>query len=409
MLGWEFPPFFAGGIGIVCYELCKALSEQGAHVTYLMPFGPKNSTNPFLDNLIIAENTMPTVDVHRVPTLMSAYMSSDEYDQEFLQHSLKHVGGEAKKTLYGKNLMQEVHNFAHRAMSIGMFLDFDVIHCHDWMTIPAAVGLKQRTGKPLVVHIHNTIFDRYLSGDNNVEYDIEQLGAREADKIVCVSHFVKKSLIEKYDVDPAKITVVHNAAQQMDPGIAHNSRIREADKIVLFAGRVTIQKGPEYFIRAARLVVDHDPNVKFVMAGTGDMLPSMIELATNMGLAEHFIFTGFYTREDAERLFSMADVFVMPSVSEPFGIVPLEAMSKGTPAIISKQSGVSEVLNHVLKVDFWDVEELAEKILSVLAYEELHDLLKKHGSFEVSQLTWDKTAARVRQVYEEVLVTRKVR
>ena len=400
MLGWEFPPFFAGGIGIVCYELSKALSQQGVEVSYIMPFGPRNANPGFLKQLITAENVMPNVQVHRVKTTMHAYMSEKEYEQEYRVRMLEEKAGDGnKKQLYGKNLQQEVHNFAHRAMAIADFQEFDVIHCHDWMTIPAAIGIKQRTGKPLIVHVHNTVFDRYLNSSNRVEYDIEQRGLKEADRVLCVSHFIRQTILDNYDVDPSKVGVMHNAAQQMKPLNTQPPKISHNDKIVLFAGRITIQKGPDYFVQAARLVADHDPNVKFVMAGTGDMLTDMIELVAELGLADKFLFPGFYTREDAERLFSLADVFVMPSVSEPFGIVPLEAMYNGAPTIISKQSGVSEVLSHVLKVDFWDVEELAEKILAILAYEELHELLHKHGSWEVRQLTWDKVAQRMRAEY----------
>ena len=403
MLGWEFPPYFAGGIGIVCYQLTKALSEQGIQVTYIMPFGPRNIEKGQLHKLLIAENIAPTVKVHTVHTTMHAYMTAQEYQESYVSTMLEDTGNDTKKQLYGKDLMQEVHNFAHRAAAIADYEEFDVIHCHDWMTIPAAVWIKQKTKKPLILHIHNTIYDRYLSGSNKVEYDIEQLGLRAADKVVCVSHYVRNNVISNYDVHPDKVVVIHNAMEQTNPRLAEKPSISADDKVVLFAGRITAQKGPEYFIRAARLVADHDPKVKFVMAGSGDMLHRMIDLCADLGLADKFLFPGYYSRDDVDTLFSMADVFVMPSVSEPFGIVPLEAMSKGTPTIISKQSGVSEVLSHVLKVDFWDVEELAEKILAVLKYEELHELLSKHGNWEARTLTWDKVAERVRTVYRSVI------
>lgn len=407
MLGWEFPPFFAGGIGIVCYELSKALAQQDVEITYIMPFGPRNANPGFLKQMITAENMLPHIRVHKVKTTMHAYMGQEEYEEQRKVRMLEEKANDgSKKQLYGKDLLQEVHNFAHRAMEIGEFTadtdGFDVIHSHDWMTVPAAVGIKHRTGKPLIVHVHNTVYDRYLNGSNKVEHDIEQLALDEADRVICVSHYIRDTILENYRVDdPDKIGVVHNAAQKMSDKPVPAPKIAQKDKIVLFAGRITIQKGPDYFVKAARLVADHDPNVKFVMAGSGDMLTDMIELVAHLDLSDKFLFPGFYTREDAERLFSMADVFVMPSVSEPFGIVPLEAMYKGTPTIISKQSGVSEVLDHVLKVDFWDVDELAEKILAVLAYEELHELLHEHGAWEVRQLTWDKTAARMKQEYEQ--------
>lgn len=253
--------------------------------------------------------------------------------------------------------------------------------------------------------MHNTIYDRYLSGSNKVEYDIEQLGISEADLVICVSHFVRNNLIANYRVDPAKVVVVHNAMERLSEERIPHPMIEAADKIVLFAGRITAQKGPEYFIHAARHVADHDPRVKFVMAGSGDMLTRMIDLVADLGLADKFLFPGYYSRSDVDALFSMADVFVMPSVSEPFGIVPLEAMYKGTPTIISKQSGVSEVLNHVLKVDFWDTHELAEKILAILKYEELHGTLSQHGQYEVKALTWEKTAQKVKGIYESMMHT----
>ncbi len=403
MLGWEFPPYFAGGIGIVCYQLTKALAEQGNQVTYIMPFGPRSIEKGNLHKLLIAENIAPVVKVHTVKTTMHAYMTSQEYKQSYVSTMLEDTRSDTKKQLYGKDLMQEVHNFAHRAAVIAEYEEFDIIHCHDWMTIPAAVWIKQRTKKPLVVHVHNTIYDRYLSGSNRVEYDIEQLGLREADKVVCVSHYVRNNVITNYDVDPNKVVVVHNAMERLEQRNLPDPKITAQDKVVLFAGRITAQKGPEYFIRAARKVADHDPNVKFVMAGSGDMLHRMIDLTADLGLADKFLFPGYYTRADVDRLFGMADVFVMPSVSEPFGIVPLEAMSKGTPTIISKQSGVSEVLTHVLKVDFWDTDELAEKILAVLKYEELHDLLSQHGNWEAKTLTWEKSAQKIREVYDSLI------
>lgn len=402
MLGWEFPPYFAGGIGIVCYELTKALSQQGVDITYIMPFGPQEIDPGFLHKMLIAENLAPTVKVHTVKTLMNAYMSSKEYEQKYKSTMLEAKPGKAKKQLYGKDLMQEVHNFAHRAKAIALLEDFDVIHCHDWMTIPAAIWIKELTGKPLIVHVHNTVYDRYPHGISQVEKDIEQKGLDAADRVICLSQYVKNMVTKHYTVDQSKVRILYWGAQKLN-GNPNPTRIFPQDKVVLFAGRITAQKGPEYFVRAARKVADKDPNVKFIMAGSGDMLHEMIELSTNLGLADRFLFPGFYTRQQVEELFGMADVFVMPSVSEPFGIVPFEAMSVGTPTIISKQSGISEVLSHVLKVDFWDIDQLAQKILAVLKYEELGGTLKEHGLIEVDEMTWDKTAANQQKIYRELL------
>jgi glycosyltransferase involved in cell wall biosynthesis len=237
-------------------------------------------------------------------------------------------------------------------------------------------------------------------------YDIERYGMQEADVVLCVSELIKQRCMHQYGVPEHKIRVLHNAATPMNANMeVPLIKINAKDKIVLFAGRMTLQKGPDYFVKAARMVVDKDPHVKFVMAGTGDMLHRMIELSADLGMADKFIFPGFYTREQAEKLFAMADVFVMPSVSEPFGIVPLEAMQKNTPVIVSRQSGVSEILRNALKVDFWDTRDIANKILAVLKYRELSDHLNEHGTMEVQQLTWDRYAERLERLYGELLVT----
>lgn len=409
-LGWEFPPFFAGGVGMVCYDLTKALSKRGVGVTYVMPFGPENVTSDYV-KLLVASNlkAYKNLKIHAINTTLTAYTSETSYADHLKQ--LEHIltnDNDPTKELYGKNLWEEIHKYALRVRAIAQLEEFDLIHAHDWTTFPAAVAAKHASGKPMIVHVHITQFDMVggSGGVNQMAYDIERYGMHEADVVLCVSELIKQRCIHQYGVPEHKIRVLHNAATPMNANMDVPSiKINEHDKIVLFAGRMTLQKGPDYFVKAARMVVDKDPNVKFVMAGTGDMLHRMIELSAELGMAEKFIFPGFYTRDQAEKLFAMADVFVMPSVSEPFGIVPLEAMQKNTPVIVSRQSGVAEILRNALKVDFWDTRDIANKILAVLKYRELSDHLNEHGTMEVQQLTWDRYAERLEHLYGDLMIT----
>jgi glycosyltransferase involved in cell wall biosynthesis len=304
---------------------------------------------------------------------------------------------------YGPSLFSEVARFALVAAEIARTREFDVVHCHDWMTLPAGLAASRVAGKPLLLHIHALEFDR--SGDhvNERVRDLEQLGLDVADRVVCVSHYTCGMIQRRYRVDPAKLRVVHNAVthkEQVD--ILHVRRTID-EPIVLFLGRVTFQKGPDYFLEAAARVVALEPRVKFVMSGSGDMLSVMIERAARLGLARHVHFTGFLKGEEVERMYAMADIYVMPSVSEPFGITPLEAMALDTPVILSRQSGVSEILRNALKVDFWDVDDIANKILALIRYPALVDQLTAEGREEVQAMRWDIPAGHVRDVYREVL------
>lgn len=415
MLGWEFPPFFAGGVGMVCYELTKAFSKRNdIQVTYVMPYGPKDLHSGHV-RLLAADNLIPNsrIQVRKINSLLSAYMSPEEYMQQLKQIEMKQLGmKEGDSTvgkdntfkLYGANLLQEVYRFAEKVKLLAMEEDFDIIHAHDWTTFPAAIALKELTGKPLVVHVHITEFNKSGgAGVNQQIYEIEKLGMQKADGIIVVSNLIKNMCISHYGIPAEKIFVVHNANIEMDESMDYISDIKKYNKIVLFAGRVTLQKGPEYFVRAAKKVCEYRDDVKFIMAGSGDMLNRMIDLAAQLGIADKFIFHGFYTREDAEKFYSMADVFVMPSVSEPFGVVPLEAMMKRTPTIVSKQSGVSEVLNHTLKVDFWDTDEMANKILALLNYSPLHTELTNRGYHEAKTLTWDAPAQKCIDIYHRLM------
>ena len=304
---------------------------------------------------------------------------------------------------YGKNLLEEVARYALAVGEVARREDFDVIHAHDWMTFPAGLVAARVSGKPLVCHVHASEYDR--SGENvNPEIRaLEQLGVDVAQRIVAVSHYTASILRKRYGADPGRIRVVHNAVTHKEQEESFHWRKAIHEPIVLFLGRVTFQKGPDYFLEAAARVVQVEPRVKFVMSGSGDMLPGMIERTARLGLARHVHFTGFLRGKEVERMYAMADLYVMPSVSEPFGISPLEAMALDVPVIVSRQSGVSEVLSHALKVDFWDVQDLANKMLAVLRYPSLRRQLSELGRDEVRQLRWEVSGRAVKDVYREVV------
>jgi glycosyltransferase involved in cell wall biosynthesis len=304
---------------------------------------------------------------------------------------------------YGPDLHAEVARYALAVAQVARTQAFDVIHAHDWMTVPAALAAKRVSGKPLVLHVHACEYDRSGDNVNHVVREIEQTGLDGADRLVCVSHYTAGVLQRRYKVDEAKLRVVHNAVTHKEQIERLHEHKQIDEPIVLFLGRVTYQKGPDYFLEAAARVVKVFPKVKFVMSGSGDMLPDMVERAARLGLSRQVHFTGFLKGADVERMYAMADIYVMPSVSEPFGISPLEAMALDVPVIVSRQSGVSEVLRNALKVDFWDVQDLANKILALLTYPALHEQLSDEGWEEVRRIRWEDPAAKVRDVYRELV------
>jgi glycosyltransferase involved in cell wall biosynthesis len=302
---------------------------------------------------------------------------------------------------YGPELMSEVARYALAVGELARGLAVDVVHAHDWMTYPAGLLAARLLGRPLVAHMHATEFDRSGEHPNERVAAIERQGMFGARLVAPVSHYTAGIVRRRYGVPAERIRVVHNA-------VTHREQLSDwrvergiLEPLVLFLGRVTFQKGPDYFLEAAARVVAVEKKVKFVVAGSGDMLARMIERSAELGLARHIHFTGFLRGKDVERIFAMADLYVMPSVSEPFGITPLEAMALDTPAIVSRQSGVSEVLAHALKVDFWNVEELADKILAVLRRPALREALAENGRAEVRRLHWDLVGEKMLAVYRE--------
>jgi len=304
---------------------------------------------------------------------------------------------------YGGDLFSEVNRYARIAVKLAEGEGLDVVHAHDWMTYPAGIAVAAATGKPLVVHVHSTEFDRSGEHVNQRVYDIERQGIHAARKVICVSHLTRNLVLERYAARPERVEVVYNAIDTNGEHSVLPPAIRKDEKIVLFLGRITMQKGPEYFLAAAKKVLEYEQNVRFVMAGSGDLIRRSIEMAAEMGIGHKVVFTGFLRGDDVARVFKMADLYVMPSVSEPFGIAPLEALSHDVPVLISKQSGVSEVLGHALKVDFWDINEMANKIIAVLRHPPLQNTLREHGSFEVRKLTWIDSAQSCVTVYESAI------
>ena len=304
---------------------------------------------------------------------------------------------------YGPNLLEEIYNYSVVAEYIGREYEFDVIHAHDWLAYPAGIAAKRASGKPLVIHVHATDFDRSGGSVNPQVYSIEREGMETADQIITVSNLTRNVVIEKYGIDPSKITTVYNAVEPVEQPVDGKTAKGFPDKIVTFLGRITMQKGPEYFIEAAYQVIRRTENVHFVMAGTGDMMERMIRRAARLGISDRFHFTGFLRGDDVFEMFRMSDVYVMPSVSEPFGISPLEAMMTDVPVIISKQSGVAEILTHAIKVDFWDINAMADAIYGILKYPALSTMFKKYGREEVDNLQWKYSAALVLEVYLSAL------
>lgn len=491
MLGWEFPPFIAGGLGTACHGLTKALDRRGVKVTFVLPKAIDRSESSHVNLVAPAAASLPallaasqepqpigtistttgetqvlssqgavqsetagpeprTINVpfenvrfigvpagfnnpyQRMPGnqpvgrwvirrgMQTLLTEGEEPEIGDIQHATyeelqsaapPQSSGQAVRTSpiaapagddYAGDLMTQVDRFASFCVAATKNLQFDVIHAHDWMTYPAGLRIAAITGKPLVVHIHSTEFDRSGVHVNQRVYDIERRGMHGAMRVVAVSQLTKNVVMRRYSVPDAKVEVCYNGVDIEPTQGEHQMGIQSKDKIVLYFGRITYQKGPEYFIQAAKRVLEYMDDVKFVVAGSGDQARGMIELAANLGIGHKVLFTGFLRGRDIKRVFALADLYVMPSVSEPFGIAPLEAMAHDVPTLISKSSGVSEVLSHTLKCDFWDIDDMANKIIAVLRHPPLARTLTEHGSFEVRKITWDGAATKCERVYHAV-------
>ncbi len=422
MFGWEFPPHISGGLGTACYGLTKGLSEiEGIELTFVVPkaFGDEDQTAmqliganevPLSSKEVQFEQNAGVIQYLEVDSPIMPYVNEEEFWQlKRKKYSKKtrfvEINEDSKIEFsgsYGPHLLQEIRNYALVAEIIASQNRFDIIHAHDWLAYPAGIAAKKATGKPLVIHVHATDFDRSGGNVNPNVYAIEREGMELADKIITVSNLTRNMVIEKYGITPEKVQTVYNAVEPVEAE-SKLPRKRINEKIVTFLGRITLQKGPEYFIEAASLVLKKMPNVRFVMAGSGDLMDNMVNRIATLGIADKFHFTGFLKENDVHNMFAITDVFVMPSVSEPFGIVPLEAMQLHVPVIISNQSGVAEILEHAIKIDFWDTYAMADAIHGVLAYPSLAKHFKEEGKSEVDNLKWSNSAKHVQQVYNQVL------
>lgn len=396
--GWDYPPSRNGGLGVACFGLTRELLNTGVEVIFVLP---KKQAVTGSGRFIFA-NLEEKVSVHEIESSLQPYRSSGSLVESVVGYD--QVGN---PYFASRTILEEVNNFATEAAKIATSEDFDVIHAHDWTSYLAGLQAKKISGKPLILHVHATSFDQAAS--DNVDpsiYAIEKAAFAAADKVVTVSQFTKDLIVEKHFVAADKVAVIHNGCDTEVPQ-AHEPTLKElktaGKKIILYHGRITIQKGVDYFVRAAKIVVDNDPNAVFVISGWGDMTNQIIEQVGKLGLSGHVIFAGSLWEEERDRMYQTADLVVMPSVSEPFGLVPLESIQHGTPALISKQSGVAEVLTHVLKVDFWDIEEMANQILATLRYPVLHKQLRQQSRLELAKLSWHEAAQKIYQLYRSLL------
>ncbi len=447
MFGWEFPPHISGGLGTACFGLTKGLAYHDVDIIFVVPkaYGDedqssikvigasqvpvkkrnymivpqlqeesteKKSSSPYnLTYIEVGSNLVPYLDPGEFESYVLERMAKKDFN--WSESYFREVPGQAELTevvgtieftgKYGPDLLQEVSNYSLIASEIALEQSFDLIHAHDWLTYPAGIAAKRASGKPLIVHVHATEFDRTGENYNTIVYDIEKSGMEAADLVITVSNLTRNTVINKYGIEASKVFTVYNAVEPgEEPDALPVNKVLD-EKIVTFLGRITYQKGPEYFMEAASKVLKQTDKVRFVMAGSGDLLRKMIRRAARLGITEKFHFTDFLRGPDVDHMFALSDVYVMPSVSEPFGISPLEAMRSNVPVIISKQSGVSEILKHAVKVDFWDVDAMADAIYALITYDSLSEFFRQHGRDEVDNLKWEESAFEVKKYYTKIL------
>jgi glycogen synthase len=417
MLGWEFPPYISGGLGTACYGLTKAMDGLGMQVTFVLP---RMKPVRFVGGAALAGGSERSIEPlgHEFTNIRFRPVSSSlaPYGRFCSPaRSTRHVTAAVEAELseepsggpvpYGPNICEEVQRYAQRVVKMARSEKFDLIHAHDWMTFPAGIALAAHSGKPLVVQVHSTEFDRSGEHVNQSVYDIERQATHAATKVIAVSNYTRNILVSRYAVPPEKVEVVYNGIDLSgsSDAVPDQGRPTRRDKVVLFLGRMTMQKGPEYFLYAAKKVLEKEKDVKFIMAGDGDRLYGTIELAAALGIGHRVFFTRFLRGADVDKAYQMADLYVMPSVSEPFGIAPLEALQHNVPVLISKQSGIAEILRNALKVNFWDIDEMANQMIAVLRYPPLQETLRANGHQEIFKFRWEDAAARVNDIYHRVL------
>jgi len=413
--GWEFPPKIYGGLAVASYGITRGLTMQEDMETIFCLPKPCGEEENIPRNKIIGMNQVPIVwrghDYDYVKSRVPNYMSPEDYYRfrdniyaDFSYMNVNDMGCMEFAGGYPGNLHDEINNFSIIAGVVARTEQFDIIHAHDWLTYPAGVHSKMVSGKPLCIHVHATDFDRSRGKVNPTVYSIEKNGMDHADSIMCVSELTRRTVINEYHQDPNKVFAMHNAVYPLSQELQEIPRKEHnGEKVVTFLGRITMQKGPEYFVEAASLVLQRTRNIRFCMAGSGDMLNAMIDMVAERGIADRFHFPGFQKGRQVYECYKDSDVFVMPSVSEPFGIAPLEAMQCGTPSIISKQSGCGEILDKVIKVDYWDIHAMADAIYSICTNPSLFKYLQEEGIKEVDGITWEKVGLRMRRLYDQTI------
>ncbi len=406
MVGWELPPFNSGGLGVACQNLTQALLKRRIKISFTLPFFQKLEIFSKEIGFFFPTKKFNFIGM---PPQFYTYASIKTFQSDTKRSSFPTSSLLKKKEEIGKigDLMQQVMSYSS-IVDVVKNLDFDVIHAHDWLTIPAALAIKKISGKPLLVHVHALEFDRSggsISGNSEIS-SIEREGLVKADKIIAVSNYTRKKILSCYNIDPKKIEVVYNGvSREIDDGIlGHKAGFLKNKKIIIFVGRLTIQKGIDWFLRAAQQVIKEEPQALFIVVGEGELKSQAIELAAELGISKYVIFTGFLSRKELSKIYRIASLYILPSVSEPFGIAPLEALKYNTPVILSKTAGVNEVLNGALKVDFWDTRQMAEKIVAVFRYPTLYKQLIQDGKQDLIGITWDIAAKKVENIYENLII-----
>ncbi|MFI3239674.1 MAG: glycosyltransferase family 4 protein [Bacteroidales bacterium] len=413
MFGWEFPPHILGGLGTASYGLTKGMNDNGnMDITFVIP-KPYGDEDKSFANIIGATNTPVNwrdVNYDYVKERLTSVMEPEMYYKlrDHIYADFNHIhtndlGCIEFSGRYPDNLLDEINNYSIVAGVIARTVECDIIHSHDWLTYPAGIHAKMITGKPLVIHVHATDFDRSRGNVNPTVFGIEKDGMNFADHIITVSDLTRRTVIDKYGIDPNKVTTVHNAVEPLSDELRAIEVTKSKEKVVTFLGRITMQKGPEYFVEAAAKVLQKKSNVRFVMAGSGDMMEKMISLAAERDIADRFHFTGFLKGKQVYEMLKASDVYIMPSVSEPFGISPLEAMQMGVPSIISHQSGCAEILDNVIKIDYWDIDAMADAIYSIITYPAMYEQLREDGLQEIDTIQWKKAGAKVINIYNQII------
>lgn len=422
MLGWEFPPQITGGLGTACYGITKSLAKQSINILFVVPkaFGNEDGQFvtiqdageiPFKYQVSGYKKFWERVKYIEVAAKLFPYLSHEDQIKKPKQQvsNITSPGNYTDTDFipfsgnYGTDLWNEIDRYSIVTSIMARNESFDIIHAHEWLTFPAAISAKKISDRPLIVHIHATEFDRNGRNISKNVFDIEKKGMEIADKVIAVSNYTRNIIINQYGIHPPKVVTIHNGVDRNAALKKPISRKHPNIKTVTFLGRLTFQKGPEYFIDAAYKVLTKQDNVRFVMAGSGDLKDKIEQKLKTLGISSHFSLPGFLKQDEIRKLFSETDLYVMPSVSEPFGISSLEALQAGVPVIISKQSGVAEVIRNAIKVDYWDIDALSDAIYAVLNYKPLSKFMSSKGIKEVNKLNWDKAGKQILNVYKSLV------